>query len=83
MKIERSRIKRWINSPVTRAYMESQGKLKQEVADALLSSTHSDPNEITRLYHRAQGSIAFLDSYKDPEDVISVLHEIVEDEVTQ
>lgn len=82
MKIERSKFNRWMNNPVTKAYMESQARLKKEVAEALLNSVHSDPHEITRLYHRAQGSIAFLDSYQDPADVITVLHEIVEDEVT-
>lgn len=81
MKIERSKFNRWMNNPVTKAYMEAQATLKQEVAEALLDSQLVDPNEITRLYHRAQGAMAFLDG-KKPEDVITVLHEIVEDEVT-
>lgn len=79
MKIERSKFNRWLNNPVTKAYMQSQEKLKLEVAEALLESNLVDPNEIIKLYHRAQGAMAFLDG-KKPEDVINVLHTIVEDE---
>lgn len=79
MQIERSRLNRWLNNPVTKAYMESQKQLQTEVAQALLESNETDPSKVTMLYHRAQGAMAFLDAYKDPVDVMLVLHEIKED----
>jgi hypothetical protein len=81
MKIERSKVARWINNPVTKAYMESLKQLEREVADSLLGSELVDQQEIARIYHRSQGAMAFLSAYEDPASVITVLHEIVEDEV--
>jgi len=80
MQIERSRLNRWLNNPVTKAYLQAQQQLQTEVSEALLTSNEVDPNRVTMLYHRAQGAMAFLDAYKDPVDVMLVLHDIKEDE---
>lgn len=80
MQIERSRLNRWLNNPVTKAYLQAQQRLQTEIAEALLESNETDPDTIIRMYHRGRGAMEFCAAYKDPVDVMLVLHDIKEDE---
>ena len=82
MQIERSKLNRWLNNPVTKSYLESLKQLETEVTEELASDKF-DSSRVVEAYYRSMGAIQLLRKYSDPVEVILVLHEIKEDEVTE
>lgn len=79
MKIERSRLKRWLNNPVTKAYCEVFKNSEREILTILGSDTIPQENVLEN-YNRHMGALTVLRDMVDPENVIVSNYEIIEDE---